>query len=395
MSVRETFDVLRPGEVRDVNAAAVLRCLLASGPESRVRIAEELGLTQGAVTRITALLAERGLVTELEPLHPTGRGRPRIPIAIVADAFQAIGVHIGVEHIAIGLANLDGSPIQALRIDFDGTVRAATEAIAEATSRLAAAASAPVLGLGVITGGWVEPETGTVRAHRALDWTDVPLRDLLASATNLPTVVDSSVRAHATADIMFGAARGYRNFIHVFVGNIVEVAVVVDGKVRSAPDGYGGSISDWPMDDGRGHTRTTREVITDPPVLAAARARGVVSDNDGLDELLARARESDTGATIARELLLTRARRTGELIAQINTLLAPQLIVVSSGVLYLDGTMAALEAGLDSSPLTVRRPPIRSGNTRGNALITSASAIAIERLLLNAGDLEAPVARSQ
>ncbi len=388
---RGSYDVLRPTRVREVNATAILRLLFANGPKSRAEIASDLRLTQGPITRITAQLAGLGLISELAPTGSKGRGRPRIPIAVVSDAYQILGVHIGVEHIAVALTDLSGMPVSRAQVNYNGTVDEALQAIMNLAREHGAYATAPILGLGVIMGGWIDSHAGVVRRHDFLNWVDVPLQRLLQDLTDLPVFVESSIRAHAVADLVHGAATGFTDFMHVFVGNVIEVAVVMDGRVRSASDGYGGAISGWPIDDATGRSSTARAVLSDQAVIGNARAQGLIGHEEGLDELLELARRVGNEADIAERILIERARDAGRLIAQLNAALAPELIVVSSGVLYLDGTLAALQQGLDSSPLTIPRrhkPVIRSGNTpHSNSATIAAATVVLDRTLLDSRDL--------
>lgn len=382
------LDVLRPTQVRDVNATAILRLLLARGAMPRAGIADELGLTQGPVTRITTQLAQAGLVQELEPISSTGRGRPRIPLSVVTESRQIIAVHIGVEHIAIGLTNLVGTPLSQRRYTYDGTVDTAMDLIAERVQALAGSARS-LLGLGVLIGGWVDPQTGTVRRHPVLNWENVPLQQLLTDRTGQPVHVESNVRAHAIADLVHGAASDGSSFLHVFIGNVIEVAVVMNGRVHSAPNGFGGALSAWPVPDSDDQVRAARDVIGDQGVVQKARDQWLLDDVGTFDDVLSLARGSGDRAGRAAQLLHTRAFAAGELIAQLNAAIAPDLIVVSSGVLYLDGSLEQVQRGADSSALTLQSPRIRSGNTPGNSALTAAATIVLDRTILAHAGLKA------
>lgn len=383
------LDVLRPTQVRDVNVSAILRLLFAHGALPRSDIADHLGLTQGTVTRITNHLLQAGLISDLPRVTPSGRGRPRIPLAPTADSFQIIGVHIGVEHIRVGLMDLAGKPLAEERHNYDGSVDSALDLIAASASAYTAAATAPILGLGTILGGWVDPRSGIVRRHAFLDWAGIPLRELIMKRTGHRVFFESSVRAHAIADMVHGVARDCSSFIHVFVGNLVEVAVVLDGKLHRAPNGFGGAISEWPVTDDYGNPSTARQVLSDQAVVHRARDLFLIGAAEGFEDLVRYADENSQHAATARELLLTRAYRSGTLIAQLNALLAPDLIVVSSGVLYLNGSFEELCCGVDSSPLTFQRPTIRSGNAQENSVLNAAASIVLDRTLLDPASLNA------
>ncbi len=82
-----------------------------------------------------------------------------------------------------------------------------------------------MLGLGVVTGGRVDPQRGVVVERQPLGWRDVPVRKVLATATSLPVYVDGHARALAQAEILFGDQRARRSLVHLFVGNVVDAAM--------------------------------------------------------------------------------------------------------------------------------------------------------------------------
>ncbi|HEY9290595.1 MAG TPA: ROK family protein [Microlunatus sp.] len=380
---RAGYRVLRPRQLRNVNEIAVLRHLIAAGPASRLEIAQELGLTQGPITRIVGRLMERGLVRESPQRAPAvGRGRPKVPIEVIAEARMIIGAHIGLQHLTIGAAGIDGKPVNGVQVDHDGTWPGTLEQIADFVARTEQQFSAPLIGVGVIIGGVVDGNRGALTVHDTLGWQHVGMRDDLAQRLDRPVFVEASARAHAQADVLFGTAGKVQNFLHVFVGNIVEVATVVDGQVRAGRDGVAGDVSSWILGDDHGRAITAGAALGDQHVLEQARQRGVIETGDGLDQLVARAGQPDGGGA-ARELLLQRAAQVGRLLAQLDALLAPEMIVISSGVVAVSGALAAASAAMQSSRQTVRVPPLRMTRYGSNPLVSAAAAVVLDRTLLD------------
>ena len=379
-----SYRVLRPRQLRDVNEIAVLRRLIAAGPSSRMEIAQELGLTQGPITRIVGRLMERGLVRESPDRVPAvGRGRPKVPIEVVGDARMIIGAHIGLQHLTIGVAGVDGKPLRAIQVDHDGTWSGTLEQIADFVSEIEQGSSASLLAVGVIIGGVVDGNRGALAAHDALGWQHVEMREELSQRLGQPVFVESSARAHAQADVLFGTAGDVQNFLHVFVGNIVEVATVVDGRVRPGRDGAAGDVSSWILGDDHGRAITAGDALGDQHVLARARAGGVIAAGEGLAQLVAQAGQDD-GAE-ARTLLLDRAAHVGRLLAQLDALLAPEMIVISSGVVAVDGALEAASAAMQAARPTVRVPQLRMTRYGSNPLVSAAVAVVLDRTLLDAG----------
>lgn len=376
------YTVLRPQQLRDVNEAAVLRYLLGHEPTSRSEIARGLGLTQGSVTKIVSRLVARGLLLEVSIREQdSGRGRPKVPLDLVKDAYVIAGAHIGVQHLTLGVTGIDGVPVDTVRVDHDGTWTQVHARIAEWISQVRVEHHPELLGLGLIIGGQVDPERGTLLAHAALGWHDVPLREDLARSTGAPVHVDSSARAHAEADLVFGTSGAARNFLHVFVGNVVEVAVVAEGRVQPGRDGGAGDITGMAFKSRREGFTTIGESVSDVALLRRARLLGLISQQDGLDQLVAEA--DGPGGAMARGLLLDRAADVGRVLAQLDALLAPELIVLSSGVLAVEEALPTAAAALVEARAPFPAVPLLPARYGTNPLITAAATLVLEHSLLS------------
>lgn len=378
--------VMRPHDVRAANASAVLRLLLADGPLPRALISRELGLTQGAVTRIVADLTEQGLVREGERVSASAPGRPRVPVEIVPDARLSIGIHIGVEIVHAALIDLHGDEVHTRRASHDGTVECVVDSCARMITELGASAQDPILGVGAISGGWVEPSTGYIRRHEILDWSEVDLAGALARRTGYPVLIEANSRAHALADVIFGDARGHRDFAHIFVGHVVEASLVLDGNVHSGPDGLGGSLESWTMDDGSGNAIPAWKVVGDGQLIARARAQRLLSDNATFDDLVDAARSGGQAHVDAKALLDERAYRVGRLVAALVDLVGLSLVIVSSGVIALDGAIEEVRRGLKDARRGLPIPELRTEANTSGILTRAAAAVVMSATLLDAFD---------
>ncbi|MEV6345613.1 ROK family protein [Actinoplanes sp. NPDC051851] len=94
-----------------------------------------------------------------------------------------------------------------------------------------------IVGLGLATGGWVDTADGTVVEHPFLGWRDVPMGALLAAATGLPVWADTNSQALLRAEQLFGeaAAQARESAVHLFAGNVVDVAFATGGVVHEGP----------------------------------------------------------------------------------------------------------------------------------------------------------------
>ena len=124
--------------------------------------------------------------------------------------------------------------------------------VADIVSRLLSATSdadRPVrlAACGVVVPGLVDEGAGVGKFSVNLRWRDLPIRDVVASRTGLPTVVGHDVRAGLLAETRLGAARGARNAVFVAIGTGIAGALLLDGAVISA-DGWAGELGHLVVD---------------------------------------------------------------------------------------------------------------------------------------------------
>ncbi|MBV5267596.1 MAG: ROK family protein, partial [Burkholderiaceae bacterium] len=95
--------------------------------------------------------------------------------------------------------------------------------------------------VGLVVPGTLDEPTGTSRWAGNLQWNNLPIRNLLAEAINMPVAFSHDVRTAAVAEMRSGAAKGARNAIFIPVGTGIAAALIIDGEIRSA-EGFAGEI---------------------------------------------------------------------------------------------------------------------------------------------------------
>lgn len=93
---------------------------------------------------------------------------------------------------------------------------------------------ARLVGCGVVVPGLVDPVHGVGVLSVNLGWRDLPVRDPVASALGVPTVVGHDVRAGLLAETRLGAARGARHALFLAVGTGIAGALLLDGAMVGA-----------------------------------------------------------------------------------------------------------------------------------------------------------------
>ncbi|MGK5531847.1 ROK family protein [Streptomyces sp. URMC 129] len=319
---------------RDANAAAVFRAVLDHGPIARSGIARLSGLSPAAVSRQYLGLARLGLVRERPELTVGGSvGRPQVPVDIDTEGPLVGGLHIGVPTSTYCLLDLRGGVVARARADHAGlTPDAVLDLVLGKLSGFLAerAGRRPVLALGAVIGGWVDPGEGVVVRHEALGLRELPLRALLERALGLPVHVDNHARAIAEAEILFGRPAARRGLVHLFIGNVVDAAVGIAGVVHQGPRSAAGDIDHLPVGArgarcGCGRTGCLRAAASDTAVAERAVREGVVPEPDVrlvVDAAAAGDRRAD-------RLLRERARLVGRAAALLTDVLNPDLVLVT------------------------------------------------------------------
>ena len=137
-----------------------------------------------------------------------------------------------------------------------------------------------MLGLGIATGGWVDPVAGVVAGHPLLGWRDVAVRDQLEQLTGLPVRVDGHARAMVRAEELFGDHRARSSAVHLFAGNVVDAAFAVGGSGSTAR-GRQRRIAHLPVPGraepcGCGRTGCLQAVVSETTLAARAAAERIV-----------------------------------------------------------------------------------------------------------------------
>jgi predicted NBD/HSP70 family sugar kinase len=352
---------------RAASAGAVLRTALDHGPIARSTIARITGLSPASVTSHTTELARLGLLREFpDSVRSNGAGRPHIPVDVDVARHLVVGVHIAVQFITTSLLDLRGRVLARLQTPHDSTDPACiVERVARDIDSLyathvsgaqtAEAGEARLLGIGVATGGWVDPDAGVVMDHPRLGWSLVPLRDLLAARTGLPVHVDGHSRALLHGEVLFGRASRVGSVLHVFVGNVVDAAFATRGEAHYGSRAQAGAIAHLPVEDSRepcscGRTGCLEAAVSERTITRRAHELGIIPAPD-IRLLLGAAREGNRAAI---ELFVERARLVGRAVALLMDVFGPELAIVMDPALpYLPPALDALRAAARQNVRTV------------------------------------------
>ena len=320
-----SWQPLSPGE------RSVAIEVLVHGPLSRTDLARRLDLSAGSLTRLTKPLIETGLLVEV----PDGggpaeirQGRPSQPLDVVAESRTFLGLKV-TEDMVYGVVTTLRSDIVA-RLDRPLTTHdpaQVADLLGEMTGELTA--RFPTLtGIGIGVGGLVQ-DRAVVGESAFLQWSDVPLAQLVEERTGLPVVVENDVAALVEAETWFGAGRGLDRFVVLTIGAGIGYGLVLGGKRVPYAEEDRGFGRHWILNPNgpitpAGQRGSAVSLLTIPSIRYQIQA--ATGHDLSYEEILARAA---AGEAMSARVIDEAARALGTLVAQIANFVLPQKILLA------------------------------------------------------------------
>ena len=362
----------------------VLLELLLHGADSRIRLAERVGLSRTSLTRIARELSTMGLVVEGDLLEPSGRGRPAEMLHLRGNAAHFLGIKLTGDTLFAVVTDLSGAVVDARTERLRGRdVRKVVQQIGRVAARVRAGATVPVA-VGVGIAGDVEYRSGRsiLKDSGHLGWDEVPLAQLVADVAGLPVTVMNDVDALTAAHHWFGGGIGRDPLVVYAVGAGIGSGIVVNGDLVEGKHGRSGRVGHLRLGgEGRpchnGHLDCIHAFVTMPSVEYNA---GV--ERGEYDLALERARSGHARSLLAFEAA---AYALGAAVAESVNAVDPELVsLMGEGLAMLDLASGEFQRGLaeflervDPSEVVVEQPPFDFG------LYARGAAVAAERQLLS------------
>lgn len=167
-----------------------------------------------------------------------------------------LGIDIGGTNTAFGLVDRSGNLLAEDSIQTRGhaDLHAYLHAVAGGARTLlerhGAAVALKGAGIGAPNGNYYN---GTVEFAPNLEWKGVlPICDLIRKELPVPAALTNDANAAAIGEMLFGGAKGMRDFIIITLGTGVGSGIVVNGELVYGHDGFAGEIGHTIVDpDGR------------------------------------------------------------------------------------------------------------------------------------------------
>ena len=267
----------------------------------------------------------------------------------MADIYAS--VDLGGTNIAGVFAGLDGRIVGEKKVptqSHEGP-EAVLERIAELVNGLAQEIGSRPLALGMGIPGLADLKNGVTKflPNLPTQWRDVPVRAVLAPKIGCPVYLLNDVRLATLGELTFGHGRSARTMAFFALGTGIGGGVAVDGKLRLGPLGAAGELGHQTILPegprcGCG-SRGCLETLASGPAITAEGVRLMLSGlAPKLHELVRgeasavtpreMAAAADAGDTRVKEAIARAASYLGIGVANVVTILHPDLVVLGGGV---------------------------------------------------------------
>jgi glucokinase len=220
------------------------------------------------------------------------------------------------------------------------------------------------IGVGAPNGNYY---SGTIEYAPNLQWNGIiPIAKLITNRFNKPCTLTNDANAAAIGELMYGAARGMRDFIMITLGTGVGSGIVANGQLIYGHDGFAGELGHTIIrPGGRLHWGTgmkgsleTYASATGIAITAKEILDERVNDKSLLRDIpheeITSKKVCDAavmGDPIANEVFQITGQILGEALANFVMFSSPEAIILFGGVikagkLLLDPTRASMEKNL-------------------------------------------------
>src|SRR6187402_3834059 len=158
----------------------------------------------------------------------------------------AIGIDIGGTGTKFGIVDRDGNVLFSGEMStkkhktVDTFIVELHEEISEVIEKAGGTGRMKGIGVGAPNGNYY---TGTIEYAPNLPWQGIiPLAKLISNKFQLPVTLTNDANAAAIGEMMYGAAKGMKDFIMITLGTGVGSGIVANGKLIYGHDGFAGEL---------------------------------------------------------------------------------------------------------------------------------------------------------
>lgn len=262
-----------------------------------------------------------------------------------------VGIDVGGTNIVAGTVAEDGSEVLGLvsepTIAEQGADAVVARIVKLARASIAAAGRREIVGAGIGSPGPLNTETGVVILTPNLGWVNMPLRDRIADALQLPATLDNDANCAIFGEWWRGAAQGVDHVVGLTIGTGVGGGIVLRGEIYHGASDVAGEIGHMTIEANGRRCKCGNdgclEAYASGPAIAARAVEGIESGAEtalpqyvagDLSRLTAQVvyEAAHDGDAYALETVRDTAKLLGAGVANIVNIFNPEVVVICGGV---------------------------------------------------------------
>lgn len=229
------------------NQRLILRYIFHHRQATRNQLVDISALTLLTISKtVNALLSEEVLISD--GTMSSGMGRRQNLLKLNPSYRYVLGIDIGYASVKLGVIQFNGEVLERQVLLWrkespDQTVP--MEKILQILKGyIRRFGREQLLGIGASISGMVDIHEGRVLFCPNINgFNDRMLADELSRALDLPVYLDTSARAMAYGEMLFGKGRGIRDQMLVSLGyGSIAAGIIVDGRLYHGADGFSGEL---------------------------------------------------------------------------------------------------------------------------------------------------------
>lgn len=158
----------------------------------------------------------------------------------------AMGIDIGGTKIATGIVDRNGKIKQKVVLPtlsgkgFKASLGQVYDSIGEVI-KISKVGMKDIAGIGVCAPGPLDPIRGVVHNPPNLrGWKEVPLTKLIKEKFRKRTILENDANAAGMAEVIWGAAKGYRHVFYITVSTGIGTGIIINGNIFHGKNGMAG-----------------------------------------------------------------------------------------------------------------------------------------------------------
>ena len=232
--------------LQEMNRSLILRLLKKNNVCSRAKLAKQSGLKQATITNIINDFLNWGLVNETGIISGE-KGRSSIGIQINHQNYYVIGVRLARGFFRIGLFDIFGINLNQSRFDHEkstGPEVVVAKIKLEISRLIEKNRDKNIIGIGIaIPGPYFSHEGRIVDITDFPGWSKIQFKEEMASAFDLPVVIDHDANAGAVAEWWIAPNKQLTGtMVYLAVEDGLGAGIIHDGVLFRGAMGTAGEI---------------------------------------------------------------------------------------------------------------------------------------------------------